>query len=210
MKIVVFGATGGTGKQVVERALADGHEVVATARKPEAIAAQHEKLRVVKADVLDAASVEAAVAGADAIISAIGPADNKKPGTLISRGVENMVRAAKKAGVKRFVLESGLMVSDGHALSFIGRSALSIFRRMNRALYEDKVLAEGTVRASDLDWVILRPPMLVHAPAKGGYKHGENARINPTKSLSHADAAEILVRAATEPEFVHTTQEVGY
>lgn len=210
MKIVVFGATGGTGSQVIERGLAGGHDMIAAARRPEAITTKHDKLRVVKADVLDAASVEAAVAGADAIISTIGPADNKKPGTLISRGVDNMIAAAKKTGVRRFVFESGIMVGDGRGLSFFGRIGVSFYRRMNRALCEDKRVAEAAIRASDLDWVIVRPPTLVHEPAKGGYKFGVDARLAVMKPLSHADAAEFLLRTASEPTFVRTIQDVGY
>lgn len=90
MKIVVFGATGGTGKNVVERALADGHDVVAVARRPEAVAAR-DGLVVHKGDVLEQASVTAALKGADAVICAVGPSSNNKPGTLISSAVKNIV-----------------------------------------------------------------------------------------------------------------------
>jgi putative NADH-flavin reductase len=82
MKIAVFGATGGTGKRLVELALEKGHDVVAAARKPDAIQTKHDKLAVVKADVLDRASLVAAIEGVDAVISTFGPADNKNPGTL--------------------------------------------------------------------------------------------------------------------------------
>ena len=72
MKIVVFGATGGTGERIVERALAEGHEVVAVARKPEAFTTRHSRLKVVKGDVLDPASVATAIVGADAVLSSVG------------------------------------------------------------------------------------------------------------------------------------------
>ncbi|HEY1960509.1 MAG TPA: NAD(P)H-binding protein [Polyangiaceae bacterium] len=210
MKIVVFGATGGTGSKVVERALADGHEVVAAARRPDAVTTKHDKLRVAKTDVLDAEAVEGALEGADAIISTIGPADEKNPGTLISRGVANITAGAKKKGVRRFVFESGLMVGDGRGLSLLGRMLVSIFRSTRKALCEDKRVAEATIRASDLDWVIVRPPTLKHDPPKGGYKFGVDARIDVTKSMSHADAAEFLIRAATNADLVRTIQDVGY
>src|SRR5438105_10420169 len=108
MKLVVFGATGGTGKQIVARGLELGHDVTAVARKPEAVATRHDHLRVVRGDVLDAGSVAAAVAGADAVLSAIGPVNNKQPGTLISDAIKHMVTACEQAGVRRLVFESGL------------------------------------------------------------------------------------------------------
>ena len=126
MKIVVFGATGGTGRNVVERALADGHEVVAVARRPGAVAAR-ERLVVSQGDVLEPESVARALAGADAAICAIGPAKNRQPGTLISVGTKNIVDGCQKAGVRRFVFESGMIVSDGSELSFLGRAAIGIF-----------------------------------------------------------------------------------
>ena len=98
MKIVVFGATGGTGKNVVERALADGHDVTAVARRPETVPARP-RLVVAKGDVLEPDSLASAVAGADAVICAIGPAKNSQPGTLISVGTKNLVAANSPSSV---------------------------------------------------------------------------------------------------------------
>lgn len=209
MKLVVFGATGGTGRRVVERALEAGHEVVAVARRPEAIATAHERLRVVRGDVLERASVEEVVRGADAVISAIGPANNRHPGTLISDGTANLVHACEASGVKRLVLESGLMVGTGAGLSPLGKVALAIFRRLNRALTDDKRLAEARLTASGLDYVIVRPPVLDDSPPAGRYKAGVDIRIDVARKLSHADVAEFLVRAASEPELARTCQTIG-
>jgi len=209
MKLVVFGATGGTGKQVVERALAAGHEVVAVARKPAAIATKHARLNVVAGDVLDRASLEAAIAGADAVVSAFGPANNKEPGTLMSEGVKNLVAACEATGVKRLVFESGLMVGDGSGLSLFGRTGVAVYRWLYRKLTADKRLAEASLTASKLDYAIVRPPTLVDAPARGTYVFGVDRRLDPTKALPHGDVAELLVRAASEPEFARTVQQVG-
>src|SRR5690242_5437675 len=170
MKIVVFGATGGTGKRVVERALAAGHEVTAIARRPEAVATAHDKLRVVRGDVLDRASVAEVVRGADAVISTIGPSDNKKPGTVISEGIANMVHACEAVGVRRLVFESGLMVGTGAGLSPLARLALAIYRRGYRALVEDKRKAEAALSGSSLEFVIVRPPTLDDSPPTGAYR----------------------------------------
>ena len=206
--MLVFGATGGTGKNVVDVALAKGHQVVALARRPEAVAAR-ERLTVLKGDVLDAASLAPAFAGVDAVISAIGPASNAKPGTLISEGVKNMLAACAAARVRRFVFESGMICSDGSELSVFGSLAVRAFRGIFPKLHADKRVAEEAIQASALDWVIVRPPALKHAPATGRYTAGPRARIFPGSSLSHADCADCLVRAASEPAWVKQVVNVG-
>lgn len=208
MKIVVFGANGGSGKQVVERALAAGHEVTAAVRRPAAYEARA-GVRVVQGDVLDPASVAAAIAGADAVISTFGPANNKQPGTLMSEGVKNIVAACEAAGVKRLVFESGLMTSDGRGLSFVSRLGLRMVGAMYAKMRDDKRVAEATIRASSLDYVIVRPPVLFDGPPRRTYVHGVDHRINPAKKLAHADVAELLVQAAHDARLTRTTQDVG-
>ena len=210
MKIVVFGATGGTGKQIVARGLELGHDVTAVARKPEAVQTKHDRLRVVKGDVLDSGSVSAAVAGADAVLSAIGPADNKKPGTLISEGIKHMISACEQAGVRRLVFESGLMVGDGTGLGFVSKMGVAMFRRLNKALCADKRIAEAALAASQLDDVIVRPPALGDLPAKGSYKAGIDAPINAAKKMAHADVADFMIKAAGDAALARTIQTIGY
>jgi putative NADH-flavin reductase len=208
MKIVVFGATGGTGKNVVEVALKAGHEVVAVVRKPEGVTAR-ERLQIHRGDVLDLASTAAALPGADAVISAIGPSANSNPGTLLSVGVKNIIDACAKGGVRRLVFESGLICSDGRELSFLGRAAVRVFGMVYPKLKANKLIAEASLIASNLDWVIVRPPVLSHSPATGRYLAGPGARVMPAKALSHADCAEALLKAATEPTWAKQIVNVG-
>jgi putative NADH-flavin reductase len=210
MKLAVFGATGGTGKQVVEQAIAGGHTVVAVARKPEAITTTHPALIVRQGDVLDRASIAAAIVGCDAVISAFGPASNKEPGTLMSEGIANIVAACGETGVAKLVFESGLITTDGVGLSFFARTAVGAFRALNRKLYDDKVLAESTIRASNLAWVIVRPPTLTDGPARGGYRTGVAIGVNPAKALRHADVAAFLIACAGDGSLDGTTQVIGY
>ena len=206
----MFGATGGTGKQVVDHALKAGHSVVAVVRRPDAVAMTHPALTVAKGDVLDPASIEAGISGVDAVISAFGPASNKRPGTLMSQGIANIVAACEQTSVPKLVFESGLITTDGVGLSFFARIGVGMFRSLNHKLYEDKVLAEATIRASSLAWVIVRPPVLVDGPARGGYKHGVAIAINPAKKLSHADVADFLIACAGDNAVDRTTQVVGH
>ena len=210
MKVVVFGANGGSGKRLVETALAEGHDVIAAVRSPEKVAVK-DKLRAVKADVLDRASVSAATLGADAVLSTFGPADNKNPGTLMSEGVANIVAACEERGVDRLVFESGLMVGDRDGLSLTSRIGVAIYGWMNSKLRADKERAESAIRASKLSrWVIVRPPSLDDSPANGDYIFGERAAVNAAKKMSHADVAVFLLRCATTDEFAKTIQRVGH
>ncbi len=208
MKIVVFGATGGTGKNVVDVALAAKHEVVAVARKPSAVTPR-DGLTVHQGDVLDAASLRGVFDQADVVICAIGPASNGKPGTLISEGTKNILAGCASAHVKRFVFESGMIVSDGTDLSFFGSLAVKLFRTIYPKLYADKVIAEDAIRASGIEWVIVRPPALKHALATGKYVAGPRARVFPASALTHADCADALVKAASEREWTNQIVNVG-
>ena len=111
MKIAVFGATGQTGKHLVEQALAAGHEVVAFARTPSKLQANHERLSIVTGDAQDLASVERAVAGVDAAVSALGPTANA-PDYQVARGMGNILVAMKNKGVRRLVVAAGAGVED--------------------------------------------------------------------------------------------------
>jgi putative NADH-flavin reductase len=210
MKLIVFGATGGTGKQTLERALAAGHEVTAFVRNPANLGLKNEKLHVVQGDALKSESVAGAISGHDAVVCAIGPRKGTPPAGIISGAVHNILLGMKQSGSRRFIFESGLMVGDGHALSWLSRTLLSIFRSTNRALYADKVIAEREILASDLDWTIVRPPGLAHSPAKGGYRVGKDLDVKLTKPVSHADVAELLVKLAAGSEHLREIVDVGY
>ena len=209
MRIVVVGAAGGTGSNVVDQALAAGHDVVAVVRSPRSVPPE-DRVRVVAADVMDLDAVTAAVSGGDAVICTVGPANNRKPGTVISTGVQNLIAGCRSNGVNRFVFESGLMVGDGRELSALGRLAIRTYGTVNYRLRADKRVAEAAIVASQLDWVIVRPPTLNHAPASDDYQAGPAAPVSPAKSLSHADCAAVLVKAATDSAWVRHVVNVGH
>lgn len=210
MKLIVFGATGGTGSQIVSRALEQGHDVIAVVRSPDKMKTTHAKLRVDKGDVTDAATFTSSLAGADAVLCAIGPSNNRKPGTVISSGAKNIVEACKANSVPRLVFESGIMVSDGSELSFLGRNAIKFFGSVLSDLRADKVIAERTITESTLAWTIVRPPNLAHAPAKGGYVVGVRARVAPWKALPHADVAQYMIEAATTGRDERAVVNIGF
>lgn len=227
MKIAIIGATGATGTKVIERALELGHEVIAVARRPELISPA-ERLISRKGDVMDVDSVAKAIAGAEAVISCIGPtsafaqgtgdskgvlnaiAANLSPGTVMSLGVPNILTACQRAGVKRFVMQSGIGLSDGKELSFGNLLTLSMHRRIFARAVKDKAIAEREVQRSNLDWVIVRPPGMKEGPATLTYTAGPLARIAAFQQIPFADCADSLVRAAaSEPTWVRKIVNVG-
>jgi putative NADH-flavin reductase len=208
MKLVVFGATGGTGTQVVEGALSAGHDVVAVVRRPAAVQPR-DRLVIVQCDVLEPLAVAAAMSGGDAVICTVGPASNQKPGTLISSGVRNLLAGCVAGSIPRFVFESGIMVGDGRELSTSSRWAVKMAALFYARLKADKVVAEASITASQLEWVIVRAPNLKHTPATGDCLAGPGARVSPAKAISHADCAAVLVTAATQPQWVRQVVNVG-
>lgn len=227
MKIAVIGATGGTGRKVMERALELGHEVAAVARRPEVITPA-ERLSTRQGDVFDASSIAKAIAGTDVVISCIGPSSNLSsgsamskgilnmlaanfsPGTVMSEGITNILAACQRAGVRRMVMQSGIGLSDGKELSAGSRWALGIHHRIFSKAIKDKAIAEHAVQRSDLDWVIVRPVGLNDAASTLNYTAGPSARIAPFRPLAFADCADCLVRAATsEPAWIRKIINVG-
>ncbi|WPP41363.1 NAD(P)H-binding protein [Paenibacillus hunanensis] len=227
MRIAVIGATGATGRKVVERALELGHEVIAVARRPERIASA-ERLSTRQADVLDATSIGKAIADTDVVISCIGPtkaspagtfmaksipnaiAANFSPGTVMSEGTQNIVEACQRNGVQRLIMQSGVGLSDGRELTIGNRCLLGINRRLLSKAIQDKGIAEYTVQQSSLNWTIIRPTGMSDTAATLDYVAGPAARISMTRTLSFADCADCLVRAATsEPDWDRMIVNVG-
>lgn len=208
MRIVVFGATGATGRHVVDQALSVGHEVVAVARRPEQITPRRHLLARA-GDVSDAASLRESCHGGDAVVSCIGPRNNLRPGTVMSVGTAHMVATAEAAGVRRFVFQSGIGLSDGAELSRANRWLLRAVRLLLAAAIDDKAEGERVLRASTLEWVIVRPVVLRNAPTTGRYLAGPRAPVAPLAALSFADCAACLLRAVSEPAWTHQVINLG-
>ena len=111
MKIAVFGASGDTSKQLVEQALAVGYDVVAYARNPSKLNISHEHLTIIQGELSDAALIETALKGTDAVLSALGPRGGSKNKPL-SQGMQNIIAAMKNQGVRRLIITSTLSAKD--------------------------------------------------------------------------------------------------
>jgi putative NADH-flavin reductase len=192
MKVTVFGATGGTGKHVVEQALAAGHEVTAVARNVSEVE-QQDGLTVLQGDVLDFASVEQAVAGSDAVVSVLGVADRRKPTKLFSEGVGNMVRAMKASGTKRIIALSADGVEPNPAVNIGQRLVIALaVARILKHLYGDMLEMEHVLADSETDWTVVRPPRLSDKEHTGTYQLS-TGEPGPSSGISRADLADYIV-----------------
>jgi putative NADH-flavin reductase len=211
MKLTIFGATGKTGTQLVQQALAAGHDVTAVARNPAGLHLRHDHLRVLRGDVLDPASVEEAVRGQDAVVSCIGGSTGQKTVTLYSIGTSNMLHAMQTDGVRRFMCISAnpLVVGNGDAL--LDRLVLKpIVRAIFKASYADLARMEEEVRRSGLDWTIMRPPRLTDRPPSGRYRIALDRNLPRGRFIARADLAGAMLRLLDDPKSVHTAVTVAY
>lgn len=212
MKVIVFGATGGTGRAVTVQALELGHEVSAFVRDPARLGPLASRLHVIQGDVLDPAAVRQAVAGHDAVVSAIGmPAS--KTGRLRSEGTRNIVRAMQASGVRRLVSLASLGYGDSRKT--LDRAPLLfkyvIVPFILREGFADHARQEEIVKASGLDWIIVRPANLTDGPRTGRYRHGFSADDKALKlEVSRADVAEFMLHQLTSDAHLRQTPGVSY
>ncbi|MBL8203286.1 MAG: SDR family oxidoreductase [Blastocatellia bacterium] len=208
MNLLIFGASGGTGRCLLEQALAQGHHVTAFARKPENVAVQHPSLKVVQGDMLDYDSVATAMPGHDAVLSTLGVYLFKK-NTVLSDGTRNIIRAMEAHGVKRFVCETALGISDS-------RDQLSLFVEfifypfLLRHFFPDKERQELAIRQSSLDWIIVRPARLTNGKQTGQYRHGFGPHEKIKGSVSRADTAEFMLKQLTDDTYLRKTPGLSY
>ena len=184
MKIIVFGATGGTGQQIVEQAIAAGHEVTVFARRP----GEMTRARVVTGDVLDRATVGDAVRGQDAVVSALGTKPWKHV-DICSGGIASIVPAMQAAGVKRIVAMSSQGVGDSK-LGAMARLATNVLLAKS---FRDKLAMEVLLADSDREWIVVRPGMLTNGAARGTWRTDVDGDIVGGR-ISRADTAAFMLR----------------
>ena len=208
-RVLIVGATGGTGRQLVAQALERGHEVTAFVRNPDRLAVEHPRLRVLTGDVLDYASVEAAVRGQEAVVSALGHKRYFGPSRILSEGTRNLLRAMEAHGVSRLVCQTSLGIGDsagrmGLYYTFIVIPIVVPF------YFWDKTRQERLIAASGVEWVIVRPAALTNGPARGTVRHGR--RIGSfvlTRRVSRADVAAFMLDQLADDTYLRAAPGVS-
>lgn len=206
--VLVVGASRGIGLETVRRALAEGHRVRALARGAAAIAIAHAQLERVSADALNREAVAAAVEGADAVIETLGAPMNigvMLRGTrLFSAATRLLVDTMRERGVRRLVAVTGLGAGDSRGHGGLLYDAIA-FPLVLKRIYDDKDVQEQIIRASGLDWTIVRPGLLRSGTPTGRARALTDPRDWTVGSVTRADVADFLVREAFERRFVGQT-----
>jgi uncharacterized protein YbjT (DUF2867 family) len=214
MKLTIIAATGGVGRELLEQAVAAGHDVTAVVRNPGKLSRE---VRAVTTDMTapDPEAMESAVAGTDAVLSGLGPHSNSDAG-VASRGIRAIVAAMRATSVRRIVVVSAAPVStvaspsrpnppkhdpgDGFFMRYLfSKIAGARFGKV----YADLALMEDVLAGSGLDWTVVRPPQLTDKPLTGRYRTAYGQNIRGGFSVPRADVAQFMLRVLGQPETIH-------
>lgn len=201
--MLILGATGGTGIQIVEQAIHKGHSVTALVRSTERLARFNGRINTIVGDLMSSAEIASAASGHDAVLSALGPRDPKSKARLMDPFAHAVVNGMSESGVARLILLS---------IAFLFRNAiLPPVYPLGQMLFKDHVRdcedMESTVRASALNWTIVRPPQFTDKPATGKYRVEAGRLPLMGFTVSRADVADFMIRAAEQN--LYSRQIVG-
>ena len=205
MRVVVFGASGRTGRLVVGEALERGHQVLAFVRSPSKLGLSHPQLTLAQGDATSAADVDSAVHGSEAVVSVLGLAADSPP-NVCSVGVANIVGSMTERGVKRLICLSDYGNGETRARGLYSRFLWLVIR----AHLEDKEKMEATVRSSGLDWTIVRATILSDGAKTGKYRVGPEIKIGLVPRISRRDVAHFIVEQIADASFVGASPSISY
>ena len=197
MKLTIFGATSSSGRLVLEKALAAGHEVTAFVRDPTKLDVTNERLKVVAGDALNAAQVEKAISGSDAVLSTLGP--KGKPAVMAARSTRNIVDGMEKHGVKRLVVVSVAGISvpqDKRGVNLVS----ALIRLLLKDVFIDRENQLKVLEESSLDWIAVRVPRLTDDPATGSVK-AFFGNASPAMKVTRADLADFMLKQLSSDQW---------
>ena len=211
MKLTVLGGTGRIGRLVVAQALSGGHEVTVLVRDPQKVGPIAERVRIVIGSASDPNAVRDAVAGADAVISALGPDGNSAEQVVALRdGMRTVIEAMRDTRVRRMINLSGAAIdAPGDHKPMIDRFASRIVRLMSGHVVAAKQAEFDELLASGLEWVAVRPPLVTDGPHTGRYRAALDV-LHPGARIARSDIADFMLAQAAEPTFAQSAPFVCY
>lgn len=210
-KLLVFGATGGTGREVVKQALDRGHEVTIIVRNPQSFSMQHPHLKIFQGDVLQSSTFADHMQSIDAIISCLGVGSSRQPTNLYSTGITNIISTMEAAGVQRLIcISAGALYVNKQMGFFISILTKLVLQKILKNMYADMRLMEHIVEESKLNWTIVRPPMLKNKPFTGSYRTAITGHIKHPSSIARADLADFMLNILTNPKTFSAKAEISY
>lgn len=206
MKLAIFGASGATGRHLVQQALQAGHVLTVLLRSADSLPVEHARLQCVVGALDDPEAVRSVVCGADAVLSVLGARKGGKGRILgvCTAGIRSIVAAMQHCGVRRLVALSAYGAAETRDASWFIR----LVRTIIAAKMRDKDNMEALVRASALDWTLVRPPVLTNGKAGGNYRAGTALRPGITGHLPRADLAAFMLRVAIDGSYLRAAPVV--
>ncbi len=209
-KLVVFGANGKTGREVVRQALDMGYEVTAVVRNPASLPLRHERLLVRQGDVLDLVTIQELLRGQDAVISALGVAASK-PTTVFSDGVGNIIKAMNMHRISRLMVVSALAVEINTSMPLWTKLFIKyVLQPILENIYSDMRKMEYMLTQAELAWTIVRPPRLTDKKMIKYYRVSVGGHLNSAAKISRADLAHYLLNHLNDEDTFRKTVEVAY
>lgn len=209
MKLLIIGASQGTGLALLQQALQANHDVTIVARHPETLDNHQPQLKIIKGSILDKNIIEQAVEVQDAVCITIGTKPTFKPVTVYSEGTKIVVAAMQELACRRLLCVTGLGAGDskGHG----GFLYDKIFNPLLLGtIYEDKDRQEAIVRQSGLEWEIVRPGFLTNGPLTGNYRVLTDLKGVTAGKISRADVADFLLKEASNMHYGLKTPLLTY
>lgn len=202
MKILILGASGGTGRELVRQGLAAGHVVTAFVRNPARLAMTHVALRVSQGDVADPGSVVRALEDQDAVLSALGTGKSLGHDEVLIAGFRHIIDAMQAPPrPRRLIYQSFIGVSESRAAA--GWVVRYVARHPLKHQIADHEARERMIADSGLDWTIVRPPTLTNGPRTGRYRSGEEVVARSLlPKLSRADVAAFMLEQLMDTRYV--------
>ena len=209
MRLLVFGATGATGQEIVTQGLRQGHELTVFVRNPAKMTLRDDRLRVVIGGVPEEAdAISAAVRGQHVVISALGVGNSLKSGNFISRAMRAIVPTMEREAVRRLIFMSALGVGD--TLRDAPLLPRIMYRMLLSDLFADKADAERYLRESTLDWTLVYPVLLSNGPRTGQYRVGERLSLRGLPMISRADVADFILKQIQDSTYLRKGAAISY
>jgi putative NADH-flavin reductase len=209
MNLLIFGASGATGHELVNQSLLKGYSVTAFVRDPSRLKIDHEKLKVFKGDITDQSDLANAIRGQNVVLSALGASSPFRFDPVLVEGVGKIIRAMEDLKVVRFIYLSFIGVSDSRVNGgFVIRHIAPKLLKNEIAGHEAR---EKMIRNSELNWTIIHAPTLTNGKKNGTYRTGENLSSNSfLVTMSRADVADFMLTQCVDLTFNHKAVRIMY
>lgn len=210
MRIVVFGASGGTGRELVKQGLAQGHEVTAFVRNPAAFTGG-DQLHVVVGDALDAKAVAVAIVGQDVVLSALG--GTLGDDTLLPESIGHILAAMKREGVRRLIVlgASGVWPGAAKRLSTPMRIMAQILdATLLKKPFRAQRAMQMRIQASETEWIVVQPPRLLNKPGTGSFRVDGEALPADGIRIARADVATFMLAQLSSAEWMRKSPFIAW